>query len=301
MAKITYVLNVHNHSKTLPAVFHALKILEGNFRKEFIIFDDNSTDNSLKLIKALSPELANVTIITNSKLSDSFKKNYGLYIANGEFIQFLNGDTILEKDSSVNLLDVIHKYDTKLAFGEYGYYNKDNLNKKHDRIKENENLITDPLSSLFDRKKNILDKTIHTSLISNEILSEAFDNPNTEIINNYTIALRCSLHTKFAYCPKIISYIPENNKSEFSIKARKMDIYNKMLAISEFIDSDVDSSIKHSKDIYKTIIHSLFNFNKKDFSSFSSYIKSKIYVPKMDIDNLKNYLDSKIIQISKKI
>src|SRR5437016_13270877 len=62
-------------------------------RREIIVVDDSSTDESLKI--ALSFGRQGVKVITQDHLGASAARNRGLREANGDFIQFLDADDLL--------------------------------------------------------------------------------------------------------------------------------------------------------------------------------------------------------------
>jgi GT2 family glycosyltransferase len=101
-------------AKNLPEVIIALKDYQGG-KKEIIIVDDASTDNSVEYLSNLKssfdPELrtegqiSNLKLIKNEKnLGFSLTVNKGVEEANGEVVVLLNTDVCPEKDFLLPLL-----------------------------------------------------------------------------------------------------------------------------------------------------------------------------------------------------
>ena len=64
MLKCTYIVLLNNNENNIFQLVKSLKELNSSFRKEFIIINDGSKDNSLKLIKSATSDLPRTTIIT---------------------------------------------------------------------------------------------------------------------------------------------------------------------------------------------------------------------------------------------
>lgn len=78
-----------------------------NITYEIIVVDNNSNDNSVKLIKELFFDV----VILENKENKGFAKanNQGFIIAKGEFIFILNPDTLVLHDSIAKMVDVLRK------------------------------------------------------------------------------------------------------------------------------------------------------------------------------------------------
>ncbi len=72
-------------------------------KKEIIIIDDGSSDNTLKLAKEF--ESSSVKVISQKNKGASSARNSGLQIAQGDFIQWLDADDILAPDKLKIQLD----------------------------------------------------------------------------------------------------------------------------------------------------------------------------------------------------
>jgi GT2 family glycosyltransferase len=72
---------------------------------EIIIIDNGSSDKTVKTVKSLFSKNKQVKLIVNRfNIGFAAANNQGLYIANGEFILFLNPDTKLDKKYLTNAL-----------------------------------------------------------------------------------------------------------------------------------------------------------------------------------------------------
>ena len=62
--EISYIVTVYNKENHLKDLFNIIK-KQGIKNYEIIFIDDNSSDNSVKIIKSLSKDQKNITLIEN--------------------------------------------------------------------------------------------------------------------------------------------------------------------------------------------------------------------------------------------
>lgn len=96
------ILNYNVRFFLEQCILSVQKALE-NIEGEIIVVDNNSSDDSCEMIKTLFP---NVILIEN-KENFGFPKgnNFGVQIANGEYICILNPDTVVAEDTFTKILN----------------------------------------------------------------------------------------------------------------------------------------------------------------------------------------------------
>ena len=92
--EISVIMAVHNTEKYLTEAIDS--ILNQTFRNfEFIIINDVSTDNSLKIIKRYMKNDKRIKLINNIKnVGPAISRNNGLRIAKGKYIAIMDSDDI---------------------------------------------------------------------------------------------------------------------------------------------------------------------------------------------------------------
>lgn len=95
---------------------------------EIITINDGSKDNTLEHINKYK-NIENHTIIDKPNGGLSHTRNYGMKIAKGEYILFLDGDDWLTTDALATLLPHIGKQDV-IAFPMMYYYSKNNQTQR---------------------------------------------------------------------------------------------------------------------------------------------------------------------------
>ncbi len=94
---ISIVIPVYNVEKYLPQCIES--IIRQTFTDfELILVDDGSTDNSLKICKEYAARDSRITVFHQENLGVSRARNYGLKLAQGEWITFVDSDDWIDND-----------------------------------------------------------------------------------------------------------------------------------------------------------------------------------------------------------
>lgn len=296
MTKVSYILNVHNKEDSIGQVIESLKNIKGNFRKEFIIVNDGSNDHSLEKIKHHSKDLPNTTIISRVTKGPTILANEGLFLATGKYLKLLDGESTLDPDSTLNLLECLENGNTngnKFAFGLGEKHNSAKLQIIHNKHFKDDLVIKDPFVKLLCNKNTSLKSTLSsaTLMIERELLEEISENDNEIYLQDFALPLRCASKSDFIFCSKTISHSIKKRevlKNTFTSKNQALD---SILSLKNFIDFDPILSEKHKTEIYKCIVSSLWNQNKSDSNLLLKYLVSKIFPPKLSIIGLKEFID----------
>ena len=296
MTKVTYIVNFHNQEDYIEKVINSIKALKGNFRKEYCFINDGSTDNSLELIKLHSKELTNSVVI--SKEYGSHSKYSPLDMAQGEYVKFVAGNEILEQDATINLLDSLATHGHRVAFGIQGTYENLNPSKVSSGLNNNPKfVINNPVSELLNSAgKHIKTICSSASLYSRDLLEEVTRSDNEVFKQDIFLLLKCAAKTNFVFCPKTISYKPVDKLNKIYI-SKEFEHYNKILAIRKLLDFDPQIAEKHRKEIYSSVISTIWQIDKTNYELLPEYILSKIYTPSYNLGDLKIFVDRALKKI----
>nr|MDO8110875.1 glycosyltransferase family 2 protein [Candidatus Sigynarchaeota archaeon] len=99
---ISIIVPMHNSAKTIKECLKSILDSEFEGKREIIVVDDGSKDNSIELIKDLP-----VKIISQENRGAASAKNQGAKYASGEFIVFVDSDVIFSQDTLKKIHDII--------------------------------------------------------------------------------------------------------------------------------------------------------------------------------------------------
>lgn len=120
--KISIVLTSYNYEQYISECIKS--VIDQTFTDwELIIIDDGSKDNSINIIKEFCSKDERIKLFTHPKNENKGLQKtleYGINLANNEWITLLESDDILSCDYLEKKAEVIHKYndDINLIFNE---------------------------------------------------------------------------------------------------------------------------------------------------------------------------------------
>jgi len=241
MASVAFVITVYNKELYLKKVIEALANQIGNFDKEYIFVNDNSTDSSLEIINANKHKLpGHCKVITNKQNEGPSKSvNHGINEASGDFIKFVDGDDLILPNATQALLNAALKNDADVAFGNletYDPYNKINITKYISPPSPTlEQVIVDPLQRVIRGNfKGISSIANSRGMASQKALTKINGADEKVFVQDYSIALRLAVLAKFVFAAQTIaltaSDISVNHISHNSIQ----EMYDVILSLYNF-------------------------------------------------------------------
>ena len=107
MKKVTIIVPIYNMEKYLVDCLKS--ILNQSYRElEIILVDDGSTDNSKEIIEEYKKADARIISVYQKNMGAPAARNFGIDMANGEYIMFFDSDDVLEKDGIQKLVENIN-------------------------------------------------------------------------------------------------------------------------------------------------------------------------------------------------
>lgn len=104
--EISIIIPVYNSSKYIKSCLDS--ILNQTFKNfEVIIIDDGSTDNSYDILKEYSTKNTSIKLFKNSNHGVSFTRNYGISLAQADYLCFIDSDDWIDENYLENFYNVI--------------------------------------------------------------------------------------------------------------------------------------------------------------------------------------------------
>lgn len=112
--KVSVIVPVYNTEKYLE---QCLSSLEKHNSKniEFILIDDGSTDNSLKIMYNFAKRDNRFRVYTQKNMGVGYTRNRGIDLAKGEYIGFVDSDDFVSPDYFIKLYNKAEEYGADMA------------------------------------------------------------------------------------------------------------------------------------------------------------------------------------------
>lgn len=260
MFKCTYIVLINNNEDNIPRLINSLQNLDNSLRKEFIIIDDGSKDNSLSILKNAVINLPKTTIITQENQGPSVSINKALTLANGDYIHFVEGDEILHPMATKFMLDACSKLGAEVAC-----HRIEISEHLFDPLAKNpfldQKLITTPLHEILVNKIPAVRNIGGSGSLVFRKLLEKVDNADSSIYSQtMSLSLRCAKYSKFVFLNNCLS-----RKRSSNIPGEpKFESYNNLRSIYNFATNH--------KEICQNLNSELF----RNLSAETTNTKSKI-------------------------
>ena len=126
--KISVIMPVFNVANYLDKAI--MSVLNQDFKDfEFILVNDGSTDDSLKILRNYEKKDNRIVIIDQKNMGAHMARNNGIDIAKGEYLCFFDSDDYIDKNMLRELYEVINKYGSDLVISGFNintYYDDKN-------------------------------------------------------------------------------------------------------------------------------------------------------------------------------
>lgn len=170
--KISIIIPVYNAEKYLEECVNSL-LVQSYSNIEIILIDDGSTDESLILLQKYALEDKRIKLLQQKNLGAAIARNYGLSVATGNYVIFLDSDDYFDKKLIEISVKTAEKYDADITiFRADAFDNKTGIvSPLNDRIKKYPQFL-----SMTFCYKDIKDNIFNSFLIApwNKLYKKAF-------------------------------------------------------------------------------------------------------------------------------
>lgn len=164
---ISIIIPTYNESNNIISLINEIRLILNNIDFDIIVVDDNSPDNTHKIVKdyIIKNNFSNITCINRSwKRGLSSAVIEGISVSSKEYICVMDGDGQHDPKNILDMLDVFNEASMDLVIGSrfLNYRSSTSLSKKRNLISEIgiklchlfiNKKISDPLSGFFALKR----------------------------------------------------------------------------------------------------------------------------------------------------
>lgn len=190
---------------------------------EIIVIDDGSTDRTGKIIDSLANDDPRIIPIHKKNAGVSAARNSGLDRATGDYIGFVDGDDIIEKDMYELLISNALKYDADISHCGYQMVFPNRVDYYYNT---GEIIIQDKREGIIDLiKADKIEPGLWNKLYSKKVIGEDRLSENIKINEDFLfnyIIFRKSDKSIFEDFPKYHYMVRENSASTSGINMHKL-------------------------------------------------------------------------------
>lgn len=276
MLTITYLVTVYNKAPYIARLIESLRQIEGDFNKEFIFVNDGSSDDSLNIIKSHTKDLPGTQIISHSNQGPSISTNVGINSAKGDYVHFIDGDDLISPDSTTLLLRAINSFNCDVAYSIRGSYDNQTFKIEPFQLPVDLLYIEDPLKNILQGKiSGIRSMGASGSLIKMKLLKKINSCDESVFIQDMSLALKCSLETKFVRVNKTLFYCPKKYDQNHISSNNNFEKYQSLLAIRNFLQKNKELCQDYGKEFFQTLWSTLWKM-ENNLLILPNYIISKV-------------------------
>ena len=103
-------------------------VIAVTLRKEIIVINDGSTDQSLEIIQQYADQCAEIIVIDQNNQGQAAARNSGIKIAKGSYLAFVDSDDFIDAESFEKLVHQASKGKLDVLYGN-GFISKNGLDK----------------------------------------------------------------------------------------------------------------------------------------------------------------------------
>lgn len=235
MVNVSVITPTYNRGKYIKKCIES--VLNQTLKNiELIIIDDGSTDNTFSVVKQYDDSRIKYVKQENKGIGKS--RNYGVKLASGKYIVFLDSDDYLENDA---------------------------LEKMYDKAeKENIDIVVSDFYDVYLNSKKVENKIKHFEN------SKLIDNP--DIINDINLGPSNKLYKKELFDN---TYFPENIKYEdmplVTLVLKKANLIGHIETplFNFLMDNVSETTVRDEKifDIFKSLDMTISNFKEKEYET----------------------------------
>ncbi len=229
---ISVIVPVYNVEKYLPKCIQS--ILEQSYTNlEIILVDDGSSDNSLKICNEFACKDNRIKVFSKENGGQSTARNFGLSIASGKYIGFIDSDDYVDANMYQALYESLYRNDCDIATcARYNVFEDGTKQSLFDL--DNEIVMTSKQAIAKMMVYDSLDGAAWDKLFKVELF-DGLEFPSGYVCEDVNIVFNLiNKSEKIAHCGKPYYYYYQRKgstmHSKFSEKTKGLEIHHRNIA-----------------------------------------------------------------------
>lgn len=275
MCKVSFIVIAYNIKNYIEKCIRS--ILEQTLNDiEVIIVDDGSKDGTLEILNTLSKEDSRIKLISQKNMGANAARKTGLKYANGEYINFIDGDDWVSNELAEKMYGLARKKNSDIICYDY-YVAYDDKNNKEITNDKYEDINGDKYLELILTRKvfqNVWNRFIKRDFIEKtEFLNTPDSGMGEDLADNIVWGL--GKPSVFMSNEKLYFYYKRNDSAMNKSSARNLEIKDSL----EYIEKIVNEKGLYEK--YRQEIEFLWFEHCYSYRIFYTEVEIDVYHKKL--------------------
>lgn len=238
---VSFLVPVFNKAPHLSSVLRQIKRQTGDFPRQYVFVDDESTDGSLELVRELTSGWDNTIIEAQSNKGSAGATNACIALADQPYIKFVDADDLIADAATETLLRAIERTDACLAYGNVMHYSDESEIDLTSKVETPETiLLAKPLKLAM---KNSLFNPTQCLVRTEAVKSTGGCDERIVHSQEYSMTLRLAHRWAFVKVEAPIAFIPNEAIRLSNNEARQLQRVTRALAYFLKDNPEVDSTL----------------------------------------------------------
>ena len=311
--KVSILIPLYNSEKYIAETIDScLKQTYNNI--EIVIVDDGSTDSGLTIAREYEKKHKNIKVVAQKNSGASAARNRAFELSEGEYIQYLDADDLLDQDKIRLQMEVLKTADEgTLVFGRWGTFQRSIENVIWKDLPVNKN-YDDVKQFLIDLWESGMTVVIYSWLISRKLVEESggWDVKLSTSDDGEFSARLVFIARKVLFVETSLGYYRKDNESSLSRQTTKKALKSNLKSFETYIqlmkDDIANPDIRRSLAlVYSRFLYKIPPVHKDLISETRHKINSLGFIKPLNtmkvLDRLLSYFIGtyRVLQLKKSI
>ena len=239
---VSFLVPVYNKAPHLPAVLRQIARQTGDYPRQYVFVDDESTDGSLEIVRELTADWHNTVIHGQSNKGSAGATNTCISLADQPYIKFVDADDLIADAATETLLRALHGNEACLAYGRATHYGDESEIDLTDSVAQpSTEILTDALR--LSMKNSLFNPT--QCLVRTSAVKET-GGCDERVVHSqeYSMTLRLAYRWPIMRVDAPIAYIPHEANRLSNNEGRQLQRVTRALALFLKDHPDVTSDLQ---------------------------------------------------------
>lgn len=287
---VSHVISMYTKRDGIIPTLRSIIEQDGDLKREIILIDDNSKDDTIEVAKQVTKNFPIVTILSHTdNKGPSVRLNEGAEIARGKYLHFFDHDDIFPQNGAQTMFSILESSHADFIYGKWEITEQkaEELLGKKISFPPLYTISENPLETILNGRFKRM-----CTLVNREFFLKSGGFDNEVFIQDESLPLRLAKDAKkMAVLDAVVSWVP---KREGNLSDDKTQLnHDRFMAYYNFYKNN------KNKEVFQRALSAAWKQKRaeNDYSIFPLYMLSKALPftinKEKELDKLHKYFESK--------